>query len=128
MSDKTELMIQDYEYLIDQQAIKLQEYQTEIQCLKDELNWANECKMAYKAKRDELKLDFDKLCFRYNEVHNYNMDKRLKLIVAYNLIEELYNLDALYLDDVKDSKQWIDEVNRKASMFLQNNIEYKRND
>lgn len=108
--------------LIAEQAIEIQKLNTENELLKSELNWESECKFAYKSKRDELKLDFDKLCIRYNEVHNYNREKRTLLKEAYQIIECLYNLDTL---DSEIDKSWIDEAFRNASMFLQNNTEYK---
>lgn len=108
--------------VIEEQAIEIQKLNTENELLKSELNWESECKFAYKSKRDELKLDFDKLCIRYNEVHNYNREKRTLLEEAYQIIECLYNLDTL---DSEIDKSWIDEAFRNASMFLQNNTEYK---
>ena len=46
------LSMEDADYLIEKQAIELQKRQTEIDCLKDELNWNIEVKKALKNKLD----------------------------------------------------------------------------
>jgi len=95
------LSMEDADYLIERQAIKIQELKTEVQCLKDDLNWEREAKLAWRAKHKELFQTTKKVESILSEIEKH------PIILKNNFLEDIYN-NAIALkneiDDLVDSK------------------------